>query len=112
MLREGEESTQSPATVPVVKAVALSLFHVPDLVRYGSKPSRDLRNDPGLLARLTAHRRTYEQVVASRHWTGFAKKPVYRKVHRPARLVSTDLSRMHDASCEEDFGYREMRSYA
>jgi betaine reductase len=59
-----EHSMQSFASVPVVKAVALCLAHVPDLVRYGSKPSRDLIKVAGLLPRLAEHRRSYEHAVS------------------------------------------------
>ncbi len=34
----------------IVKAVFNLLVHAPDLVRYGSKPSRELARDPGLLS--------------------------------------------------------------
>src|SRR5205823_5685111 len=48
----------------VVKAVAYALAHAPDLVRYGSKPSRQLRTDPDLERRLKARLRTYGEAVA------------------------------------------------
>jgi len=41
-----------------------ALFHVPDLVRYGSKPSRQIARDPLQLAAIAAHVRSYESVVA------------------------------------------------
>lgn len=43
-----------------VVAASFVLEHVPDLVRYGSKPSRE----PGRLDELTASLRTYDQAVA------------------------------------------------
>jgi len=49
---------------PVLRAVSLCLAHVPDLVRYGSKPSRDIPKDPKLLSVLAAHRRTYDEALA------------------------------------------------
>ncbi len=48
---------------PVVQGVSLCLAHVPDLVRYGSKPGRELQADPGLLDRLEGHRRSFEDAV-------------------------------------------------
>jgi glycine/sarcosine/betaine reductase complex component C subunit beta len=51
-------------TVPVVKGVSYFLAHVPGVVRHGSKPSRELRKNPGLLASTLAHLRTFEQAVA------------------------------------------------
>ncbi len=51
-------------STPVVRGVSLCLAHVPDLVRFGSKPSRDLRKVPDLAARLAAHRRGYKEAVS------------------------------------------------
>ena len=72
---------QSFASVPVVKAVALCLAHVPDLVRYGSKPSRDLVKVAGLLPHLAEHRRSYEHAVGLSSPSGVYRKP------RPAAIV-------------------------
>jgi len=41
-----------------------ALFHVPDLVRYGSKPSRQIARDPTQLDAIAAHLRPYDAVVA------------------------------------------------
>jgi glycine/sarcosine/betaine reductase complex component C subunit beta len=41
-----------------------ALFHVPDLVRYGSKPSRQIARDPEQLMAIRSHLRSYESVVA------------------------------------------------
>jgi glycine/sarcosine/betaine reductase complex component C subunit beta len=41
-----------------------ALFHVPDLVRYGSKPAREIRRAPERLEELRAHLRSFEQAVA------------------------------------------------
>lgn len=49
---------------PVVKNCAYCLVHAPDLVRYGSKPRREITKDGALAAELTAHLRTYSEVVA------------------------------------------------
>ncbi len=49
---------------PVVKSVSNVLVHTPDLVRYGSKPVREIPKDPGLLDRITAHLRSYEEAAA------------------------------------------------
>lgn len=46
---------------PVVKGVAAVLAHTPNLVRYGSKPTRELPKDPALLEVLNAHQRSYAQ---------------------------------------------------
>ena len=49
---------------PVIRAVFNILAHAPDLVRYGSKPSRELAKDPALLAAITERLRTYPEAVA------------------------------------------------
>ena len=41
-----------------------TLFHVPDLVRYGSKPVRELRRDPDRLDQLQAHLRPFDAALA------------------------------------------------
>ena len=56
---------------PVITAVANVLAHAPGLVRYGSKPLRDLGLDPGLLPQITARLRSYEDAV------GYAPNQVY-----------------------------------
>jgi betaine reductase len=51
-----------------VKAALLSasyaLFHVPDLVRFGSKPARQLASDPGVAESLRLHLRSFDAAVA------------------------------------------------
>ena len=48
---------------PVVEGVSYFLAHVPGLVRLGSKPSREVAGNPGLLPDLLAHLRTYQEAV-------------------------------------------------
>jgi len=56
---------------PVITAVANVLAHAPGLVRYGSKPLRDLAGDPGLAGAITAHLRSYDAAV------GYAPNQAY-----------------------------------
>ena len=49
--------------VPVIKGVAYCLSHVPDLVRHGSKPSRDIPLDPSILDLIHKHLRTFKDAV-------------------------------------------------
>jgi betaine reductase len=49
---------------PVVGGVRFFLAHTPGLVRYGSKPSRELARDPGLLPAIMAHLRPYAAAAA------------------------------------------------
>jgi len=54
----------STTRFPVITAVANVLAHAPGLVRYGSKPLRDLARDPGLAGTIAARLRSYESAVA------------------------------------------------
>jgi betaine reductase len=47
-----------------IEGVFYSLTHVPDLVRYGSKPSREIRANPGLEQQLKRHLRTFNAATA------------------------------------------------
>lgn len=49
---------------PVIKAVSYSLAHTPDLVRYGSKPERELRKDPKLHEQIASHLRIFNDACA------------------------------------------------
>ena len=51
------------SVAPVIRGVSLCLVHVPDLVRYGSKPTRDIPKNPELQGRLDEHKRTYDEAV-------------------------------------------------
>jgi hypothetical protein len=52
------------ASRPVLVGATLSLAHVPDLVRHGSKPVREVARDPALAALLAGRRRGYKAAVA------------------------------------------------
>ena len=47
----------------VIKDARYFLAHVPGLVRYGSKPWREIPGTPGLLEEIRAHLRPYEEAV-------------------------------------------------
>ena len=49
---------------PAVLRASYALAHAPDLVRYGSKPSREAADDPGLPARLDGALRPWGEVAA------------------------------------------------
>ena len=51
-------------TFPAITAVANVLAHAPGLVRYGSKPLRDVAQVPATLAAITARLRSYDDAVA------------------------------------------------
>ncbi len=47
----------------VIKEVGYVIVHVPDFVRYGSKPSRDILEDSSLIKQIESHLRNYEEVL-------------------------------------------------
>jgi hypothetical protein len=47
-----------------IEGVFYSLTHVPDLIRYGSKPSRELKANPALEQQLKDHRRSFSAATA------------------------------------------------
>lgn len=49
---------------PVISAVANVLAHAPGLVRYGSRPLRDIQRDPAVLNRIAAHLRSYSEALS------------------------------------------------
>ena len=49
---------------PVVRGVRFFLAHAPGLVRYGSKPSRDIARDATVMDAIQAHLRNYEAAAA------------------------------------------------
>ncbi|ETW95438.1 MAG: hypothetical protein ETSY1_30600 [Candidatus Entotheonella factor] len=49
---------------PVVSGVRFFLAHAPGLVRYGSKPIRDIDRDATVLDTIRSHLRSYEQAAA------------------------------------------------
>lgn len=49
---------------PVVKNCAYCLIHVPDLVRYGSKPQRELAHSPSIETKLQSNLRPFDKVVS------------------------------------------------
>lgn len=53
-----------PVANPVLRNTAYCLAHVPDWVRFGSKPRRELRRDPGLEEPLGLALRSFAECVA------------------------------------------------
>ncbi len=50
--------------VPALLHASYALAHAPDLIRYGSKPTRELRRDPALLEQLTTSLRPWPAALA------------------------------------------------
>jgi hypothetical protein len=59
-----EEGDGTMNHYPVVKNCAYCLIHVPDLVRYGSKPQRELVLSPAIATELQSHLRPFSKAVA------------------------------------------------
>jgi betaine reductase len=71
---------------PVITSVANVLAHAPDLVRYGSKPLRDLAADPAVLPALSARLRSYADAAAyppNQAYIGACEPESLRSVPRP-----------------------------
>ena len=49
---------------PAIRGVRFFLAHTPGLVRYGSKPTRELAQDPALMTAIAAHLRSYDMAAA------------------------------------------------
>ena len=56
--------TPHEAAFPVITGVSYFLSHVPSMVRYGSKPYRELRHEPSLLQPIIGHLRSFDEAVA------------------------------------------------
>ena len=52
------------STNPVIKGVSYFLGHVPGMVRYGSKPSREIGKDPSILPAILNNSQSFDQAVA------------------------------------------------
>lgn len=71
---------------PVITAVANVLAHAPGLVRHGSKPRRDLEQDPALAGPLGAHLRAYPAAAAyapNQAYLGRLEPEALRELARP-----------------------------
>jgi glycine/sarcosine/betaine reductase complex component C subunit beta len=53
-----------PIVPAVIRGVRFFLAHTPGLVRYGSKPAREIVKDPGLINTIAAHLRPYNAAAA------------------------------------------------
>lgn len=58
------QQTSNKMTPPVVKAVTYFLAHVPNMIRHGSKPARDIPESPALLENVLSHLNPFEEAVA------------------------------------------------
>ena len=94
----------------VITATANVLAHTPGLVRYGSKPSRDLAHDPALAETLARHLRPYEDALAyppTQAYVGGIEPEQLRALPRPwftTRLPDVGpLGPFGDVLAEDEF---------
>lgn len=87
---------------PAILNSSYALAHAPDLVRYGSKPVREIRRDPSLLASITGALRPWREVV------GYPPNQVFIGSLRPDDLASIPRpwyrNRVERASASGPFG--------
>lgn len=94
---------------PVVSAVKLGLVHAPGLVRYGSKPYREISKSPELLDEISSHLRGYQDAVAyppNRVFLGDISPDDLKGIERPWFQVKEDAPRLQrdgDILQEEEF---------
>ena len=60
------KDTSMPSSLeqPVIRGVRFFLAHTPGLVRYGSKPARDIARDSAVLDTIQQHLRSYDAAMA------------------------------------------------
>jgi len=57
-------SSSNENLFPVITGVSYFLAHLPSMIRYGSKPYRELKHEPSLLLPIINHLRNFDQAVA------------------------------------------------
>ncbi len=78
---------------PAVEAVSFALAHVPDLVRYGSKPAREIERDPARQGEIDAQLRSFEEAsryLPNRVFLGAVHPDVLRAAAQPWWKSSSD----------------------
>ena len=72
--------SEPTASLPTIRAISCVLAHTPGLLRYGSKPTRELAKDPALIDNMQRHLRSFEDAVA------YPPNQVYIGNHAPEWL--------------------------
>ena len=89
---------QQMTAQPVIRGVRFFLAHTPGLVRYGSKPSRDIDRDPTVADTLQAHLRGYADAVA------YPPNQAFLGAIHPDALASLPTPWFRHAGCGERWG--------
>ena len=81
---------------PVIKNCSYCLAHVPDLVRYGSKPRREIAGNPALETELDSHLRSYFDAVCyppNQTFIGNSSPEELAEISRPWFAKTAQLDR-------------------
>ena len=89
---------QQMTAQPVIRGVRFFLAHTPGLVRYGSKPSRDIDRDPTVTDTLQAHLRGYADAAA------YPPNQAFLGAIHPDALASLPTPWFRHAGCGERWG--------
>lgn len=84
-----------PFKGPVIRGVRYFLAHTPGLVRHGSKPARDIRDEPGLLPALSSNLRGFPEAAAyppNQAFLGALYPDDLRELPRPWYEVTSGLT--------------------
>lgn len=88
---------------PVIKGASAVLVHTPSLVRYGSKPEREINKDPALLERIMGSLRSYEDCLAypaNQVFIGNMKPDQLREIEGPWYQSPVDNAQRFSSSGE------------
>ena len=81
---------------PAILGAGYFLAHTPSLVRYGSKPTRELARDPSLGATFASHLRSYAEAAAyppNRAFLGALDPDALHEIPRPWYRITTGPQR-------------------
>ena len=83
---------------PVIKGISAVLAHAPSLIRYGSKPSREIGADPGLLPTILAHLWSHREALS------YAPHQVFIGTMRPDALRALPTPWLRHPVAADRFG--------
>jgi len=83
---------------PVIRGFSAILAHAPSLVRYGSKPSREIGADPGALPTILSHLRSYGDAL------GYGPHQVFIGRMRPGDLRALPTPWLQHSVGSDRFG--------
>ncbi len=84
---------------PVVKGASFVITHTPSLVRYGSKPLRDIEKNPGVLEEILTNLRSFEDAVnylPNQVFIGNLRPEILKEYERPWTKAKLNAGRFSD----------------